>query len=137
LIQSVPKLPGSPANETTVASNNKNGFTAEVPSAYHVTNAKSLAKFGSIMTSDGAHPELGSFIKPEVLAKGHEVDPRTAGLIDMCLGAPTVFTVGGWAKSEKGKKIPQSRYDITVQPPKSLYTEDQLGDGFDWNGWFG
>lgn len=137
LIQSVPKLPGSPANETTVGSNNKHAFTAEVPSAYHMTNARSLAKLGAVMVAGGSTPELPDYISPEVLEKAHTLDPRTADLIDMCLGQKNAFTIGGWARSEPGKKIPQARYDITQNPPKSLYTPEQLGDGFEWHGWFG
>lgn len=134
LVQSIPRLPDPPANDTSVASNNKHGFTSETPSGYHVTNAKSLAKFGTLMTSGGSLPELPGFISPEVFQKAHELDPRTSELIDMCLGQKNQFTIGGWAKSEPGKKIPQARYDITQNPPKSLYTEDQLGDGFEWYG---
>ncbi|KAI9006851.1 beta-lactamase/transpeptidase-like protein [Hyaloraphidium curvatum] len=137
LIQSIPRLPDSPANETTVGSNNKWGLTAEVPSGYHVTNAKSLAKLGALMANGGSLPELPDFISPKTLAKAEEEDPRTKDLVDMCLGQMNNYLVGGWAKGPAGKKIPQSRYDITVQPPKSLYSEDQIGEGWEWRGWFG
>lgn len=77
------------------------------------------------------------FVKPTAFEQATSIHEGVKDLVDQCLGTPVPYTNGGWALSLPNVSVPMYLFDMTVQPPKPLYTPEMMLPGWQWCGWFG
>ena len=120
----------------TVPSNDPKIWTGESSAAFTLTNASSLGRLAGLMAMGGSLDGF-EYVKPAAFAKANKVHEGVAELVDLCLGTPVPYTHGGFAQSLPGLSVPMYLFDMTVQPPKPLYTPEMMLPGWTWTGWFG
>ncbi|KXS14625.1 beta-lactamase/transpeptidase-like protein [Gonapodya prolifera JEL478] len=102
---------------------------SEIPSAFTVTNARSLGKLATLASMGGSLDGF-TFIDEKTLRDSCAVDPEMDGVVDLFTDLPTRTCRGGasWSNSLPGYKVP------TVVPRDR---PEWKGDGWSWTGWMG
>ncbi|KAJ3338470.1 hypothetical protein HDU93_009486 [Gonapodya sp. JEL0774] len=101
----------------------------EIPSAFTVTNARSLARIAALCSMGGALFDF-ELIDRSTLLASIEVDQSMDGVVDLFTGFPTRTCRGGasWARNLDGYKVP------TIVPRQQA---EWRGPGWEWTGWMG
>jgi hypothetical protein len=132
----IPKGAKKQPIDSALCSNDPQMWTTETASAYTFTNASSLGRLAGLMAMGGSLDGF-EYVKPAGFAKANKVHDGVAELVDLCLGTPVPYTYGGFAQSMPGLSVPMYLFDMTVVPPKPLYSPEMMLPGWTWTGWFG